>query len=701
MTLGPARPSAIAALRNVVLLGPTGSGKTTLAEQLIAISGAVPTPGSVDGADSILDADPAARRQRRSVELAVASLQFHDTLITLIDTPGYVDFLGEVRAGLRAADAALFVISALDGIDPATRALWDECEAMQMPRGVVITNLDDDDADFDETVAICHRMFTGGREVLPLHLPVLDDEGSFIGVLDLITNRIHEWSSAQRQERLAEPQHLDMTSTARAELVEGIAAESDDEQLMDLLLDGHDIDPDVLTNDLVRAINRGHFYPALAFSGENGFGGELILDLIARAFPSPLERAMPLITTAHGHAITPLLPDLDGPLCAEVIKTTTDQTLGRHSIVRVFSGRLPRESPLHIAGHFSNRPDRHDHDLTERDGALSLCIGSIRLPIESAIAGSIVAVTQLHRAETGDTISDVSNALLVEPWLMPEANLPIAITAADPADEQRLATALERLIAEDPSLKVSITEGQLTLWCLGESHAELAVARLHERFGVEIVAEELRISLRESFSSSTSGSGVVTDDKGAVLASCSIDIEALPSGAGIEVLNAIPDTPLVLAAAVERGVRQQLTRGGLAGYPTTDVRVRITAVAAPDGESSEPSLEAAGASAVLDAETKADKHLLEPHETVIVITPEEFADAITNDLKGKRGSIADRQINADGTVTLTATAPAAELFRFAIDIRSLSHGAGSFERQSAGFARVPRSTGLRLLPMID
>ncbi|MDP2012650.1 MAG: elongation factor G-like protein EF-G2, partial [Actinomycetota bacterium] len=374
---------------------------------------------------------------------------------------------------------------------------------------------------------------------------------------------------------------------------------------------------------------------------------------------------------------------------------------GRLSIVRVFSGRLPSDAQLHVAGHFSNRPDRHDHDLTEHDGTLSLSVGSIRRTIDSAIAGSIVTVTQLSRAETGDTISFTSNPLLVEPWLMPEANLPIAIAAAEPADERGLGTALERLIAEDPSLKVTTSQSQLTLWCLGESHADLAVERLRNRFGIEVAAQELRISLRECFSSPGSGTGLAKDEQDVALASCAIDIVPLATGAGIEIVNAlsVDASQIDLFSAAERGVRQQLAQGALGGYPTTDVQVVITDVAALASSCDEHSVEMAGAYAIADAETNTGKHLLEPHETLMITVPEEFADAITNDLKVKRGTITATQVHPDGTVTLTATAPAAELFRFAIDIRSLSHGAGTFVREAAGFARVPKRAGIRMLPM--
>lgn len=705
MMLGQAEPRGVAAIRNVVLVGPSGSGKTTLAEHLIASAGVTPVRGSVDAGTSTLDYEPAARRQKRSVALTVASFDYGDILINLLDTPGFVDYFGEVRAGMRAADAALFVISATDGIDAATRALWDECESIHMPRAIVVTNLDDDDSDFDETVAICHRMFVGGRDVLPLHLPVLDDDGSFIGVLDLITNRIHEWSTAEHQETSADPEHLSVTAEARADLIEGIAAESEDEALMDLIVSGEAVSAEVLTADLERAIARGHFHPVQAFSGANGIGAALILDLIARALPSPLERALPLVTSAQGDPISPLTADPDGPLCAEVIKTTTDPYLGKVSLVRVFSGRLPPDAPVHISGHFLDRGDRHDHDLTEREGHLSLVLGATHRPVQTAVAGSIVSVTRLSRAETGDTISYVTHPLLIEPWVMPVPGLPMAIAPTHVADEHRLTTALERLVAEDPSLRFELIEGQSALWCLGEAHAELALERLRERFDIEVTAEELKITMRETFVNAASGQGVLDEGPEDVgpYARCTIQIEPSEQGSGVAIINAIGGDALPhnLLAAVERGIRRRLAQGSLAGYPTTDVRVSIMACDVHPDRTTDHACERAGALAVADCEAQAVKHLLEPIETLTVHAPAEFADAISSDITGRRGRVTSTQFEPDGHVTVTATVPAQELSRYAIDIRSISHGTGSFTHAAAGFARVPKKTGIRLLPMLD
>ena len=702
MSDGTAEAGSVASIRNVVLVGPSGAGKTTLAERLLQAAGAVKRPGAVDSAGSVPGSDAPARLQRGSVSLSVASFPFGDAHITLLDTPGHGDFLGQVRAGLRGADAALFVVSSVDGIDAATRSLWDECESVSLPRAVIVTHLDLDDSDFDETVAVCHRMLTGGRAVLPVHLPVLDDDEVFAGVLDLVTSRIHEWTSAEEQVRDADPEHLGMTADARMDLLEGIIAESEDQTLMDRFIAGDDLPPEQLIEDLARAIARGHFHPVYAFSGASGIGAALVLELIAQAFPSPLERPLPTITTLAGQPTAPLTADPDGPLCAEVIQTTTDPQLGRESVVRVFSGRLPAEAPLHISGHFHERADLHDHDLTEWDATVSLMLGTARLPVRSAIAGSIVAVTGLGSAETGDTLSFRRQPLLMEPWRMPEPQLPVAITPASTADEARLRDALARLVAEDPTLRTEVSDGQLVLWCLGDAHAELAIDRLREQHGIETSHEQLRTRLRETFTvpapgDSRNASGTDADAR----AHCTVLVEPGEPGSGVEVNDATDARaiPHEHRTAVERGIRQQLTRGGLAGYPLTDVRVTIQALES-QGQAAETCV-TAGALAVRDALDHGELCLLEPLSALTVLVPSDFADAITSDLASRRGRVTAIEADDDGQMRISALVPEQELARYAIDVHAIAHGTAAHSRHPAGFTRMPRQTTRSLLPMAD
>ena len=327
-------PSSI---RNVALVGPAGSGKTTLMESLLHAAGVVVRRGSVADGSTVGDHDPVAVRQGRSVGLSVATVAWKGHVLHLIDTPGYADFTGELRAGLRAADAALFVVSSVDGIDGATARLWDECEFVGMPRAVVVTNLDKERADFDETVAVCQRVFTGGGGVQPLFLPVHGDDGVVAGFIDLLDEQIWDWSTGSAVVVEAEDRHRELIETERGSLIEGVVTESEDEDLMERFIGGEHVEIDQLTVDLEKAVARGHFHPVMGSAATAAnVGAELILDLVVRAFPSPLEHTLPVVTHIDGSPAEPITADPDGPLVAEVVKTTSDPYVGKVSIVRVF-----------------------------------------------------------------------------------------------------------------------------------------------------------------------------------------------------------------------------------------------------------------------------------------------------------------------------------------------------------------------------
>jgi elongation factor G len=683
-------------VRNVVLVGHSGAGKTTLAEALLAASGTIARAGSVTEGTTVGDHDPAAVRQQRSVSLSCMPLLHQDVKINLLDTPGYADFVGELRAGLRAADAALFVVSAVDGMDAATAALWDECAGVGMPRGVAITRLDHPRADFDETLAVCQEVF--GENVLPIYLPMLGDDGqSVAGLMGLITQRVYDYSAGSPA-TVQEPDaaHLPPIAEARNELIEGVIAESEDETLMDRYLAGEQIDPGVLIKDLETAVARGHFYPVIPVCAGTGVGLDVLLDGLVAGFPTPAEHDLPTVTGVDGSPRPPLTCDPAGPLVAEVVKTTVDRHVGRVSLVRVFSGTLRPDLTVHVSGHGLADRGHPDHDADERIAHVYVPLGAALREVPACVAGDICAITKSGSAETGDTISAKDTPLLVEPWVMPEPLLPVAIVAKSRADEDALAKNLARLVAGDPTLRLDRNPEthQLVLWCMGESHADVVLDRLRTG-GVELDTEPVKVALRETFGEPAQGHGRHVKQSGGhgQYAVCDITVEPLPRGSGFEFVDKVVGgaVPHNYIPSVEKGVRAQMDRGVVAGYPLVDIRVTLTDGKAHSVDSSDAAFQTAGALALREAAEKARLDLLEPVDEVQVRVLDEHVGAIMSDLSGRRGRVLGTEADPDseGRTLIRAEVPAAELLRYAVELRAMTSGAGTFRRTFARHDPMP------------
>ncbi|MFI2664809.1 elongation factor G-like protein EF-G2 [Micromonospora carbonacea] len=683
-------------VRNVVLVGHSGAGKTTLVEALLAATGTIGRAGSVAEGTTVCDHDPAAVRQQRSVSLACAPLVHQGVKINLLDTPGYADFVGELRAGLRAADAALFVVSAVDGMDATTAALWEECAAVGMPRAVAVTRLDHPRADFDEAVALCQRVF--GDNVLPLHLTMLGDDGeSVAGLLGLVTRRVLDYTAGlPAQVREPDPEHLPAIAESRNELIEGIIAESEDESLMDRYLAGEEIDTAVLVADLEKAVARGHFHPVLPVCAATGVGLDVLLDGLVSAFPSPLEHELPAVTGVDGSPRPPLACDPSGPLVAEVVRTTVDRHVGRVSLVRVFSGTLRPELTVHVAGHGMAERGHPDHDADERVGHVYTPLGASLREVGVCVAGDICAVTKSGSAETGDTISAKDDPLLVAPWEMPEPLLPVAVVARSRADEDALARNLARLVAGDPTLRLERNPEthQLVLWCMGEAHADVVLDRLRGG-GVELDTEPVRVPLRETLAGPAKGHGRHVKQSGGhgQYAVCDIEVEPLPRGAGFEFVDRVVGgaVPHQYVPSVEKGVRAQLERGLVAGHPVVDLRVTLVDGKAHSVDSSDAAFQTAGALALRDAAEKGQPVLLEPVDEVVVRVPGHTVGAVLGDLAGRRGRVlgTEHDPDAEGHALVRAEVPAVELLRYAVELRSLTSGTGTFRRRFARYDPAP------------
>ena len=679
VTPAPA-PREATRVRNVALVGRSGAGKTTLAEALLAATGAIARAGRVEDGTTCLDSDEVEVRQQRSVTLGVATVEHAGARITLLDTPGSPDFVGELRAGLRAADAALFVVSAVGGVDAATVQLWEECAAVGMPRAVVVTQLDRPRADVEETVRLCRQELGAG--VAPLHLVGRAPDGAVTGLVSLLEPHVED----------AEADRL------RAELIEGVIGESEDETLMDRYLAGEEVPVADLVADLETAVARGSFHPVLCAAPLAGVGVSELLDLLVSAFPCPCEHGCPPVTRPDGSPAPALSCDPAGPLVAEVVKTTTDPYLGRVSLLRVFSGTLTPDTPVHVSGHGGADRGHPDHDADERVGAVSSPLGAALRPVASAPAGDVCAVARLTSAETGDTLSSPGDPRLVSPWELPVPQHPVAVEAASRADEDRLGPALTRLGAEDPTLRVerSRQTGQLLLWCVGEAHGEVLLERLRTRHGVAVTTVPVRVPMVETLAGPARATGRLVKQSGGhgQYAVVVVEAEPGPPGSGIAFEQRVVGgaVPTQYHGSVEKGIRAQCARGVDADRPLVDVRFVLVDGKAHSVDSSDAAFQSAGALAVRELAAAAGTRVLEPWCEVEVVVPGAHVGAVMSDLSARRARVTgtDADPLRDRT-TVRAEVPEIELLGYAGALRSVSHGTGSFGRRPLGHEPAPAS----------
>ncbi|MCW2523748.1 MAG: elongation factor [Frankiales bacterium] len=653
------QPSAV---RNIAIIGHSGVGKTTLVEHLLSYAGMINRLGSIAEGTTVSDSDPVEVSQQRSVVLSACSLTWKGVLVNLLDTPGFGDFVGELRAGLRAADAVVFLVSAVDPLDETTLALWQECAALDLPRAVVINRLEMPQADFDTTLEAARGEYglLAGNAVVALAEPAADNS-AVVGLLE---------GNGERS----------------AALIEAIIAESEDETLLENYLDGAELDRSRLLADLHTAVGRGHLHPVLPVCTVSEVGLAELLDLIVDGLPSPAERPLPPAWTPVGGARPPLACDPEGPLAAEVVRTWADPYVGRVSLVRVFSGTLSADCPLHVTGRGAEERGHPDHDADEKPATL---LSTSLVPLERVVAGNICLLSRLGSAETGDTLCEPGRPLVLLPWELPAPLLPIAVAAGSREDEDRLAKALSRLSASDPAVRIdrNADTGQLVLWCLGDAHADVVLSRLRDA-GAMLAVEPVRIALRATFAAAGDGRGRHIKQSGGhgQYAVCAITVEPTPRGSGVTFVDKVVGgaIPRQFIASVEKGVRAQLAHGMADGIPLDDVQVTLTDGKAHSVDSSDAAFQAAGALAVTAAAAAARLQILEPIDEVEIRVGEHHIGAVLSDLSTRRARVTGTELiesNRPGARNVIhAEIPAIELVRYSTTLRGLTGGAGTFTR---------------------
>ena len=695
-------------VRNVVVVGPGGSGKTTVIETLLNTVGATTRVGRVEDGTTVMDFEDVEKRLQYSVNLSVASVDVTDSALVgdkgmvrlnLLDSPGNPDFVGELRAGLRGCDAALFVISASDGIDGATRRVWNECSDVGTPRAIVVTDVDEENADFSATLAELKEQFGSG--VHPLYLPYEAKDPKTAAIISVVQGKVMRGFGPNATFEDIPGDLADEVEELRGALIEDVITEAGNEELMERYLEGEEFNFEALADDLTTATTRAQFFPVLPMVATTGLGVKQLLRVICTGFPTPADHGLLKAYTPAGGDREVISHNADGPLIAQVIKTITDPFVGRISVVRMFSGVLKEDQVVHISGHAAGFAGRSaddswhvDHDEDEKIGALARPMGDTQVPIKEARAGEIVTIARLSKAETGDTISHPDDPAVVMTWDMPVPLFPTAIKAAKQADEGKLMQALQRLQAEDPSVHIEVhpTTGQLLMWTMGEQHFTVMQERLRARGGLEIETFPVQVPLKETLSGKSEVTGKHVKQSGGhgQYAVAELRFAPLPQGSGFEFVDEVVGgaVPKNYIPSVQKGIEAQMAKG-ITGYPMVDIQATLYHGKAHSVDSSDAAFQMAGSLGLQEAAKRSGITILEPIDSVEIVCDDDFVGNVMSDLSSRRGRLKGSEPAREGQTKITADVPAFELIRYATILRSLTRGTGSFTREYQGHEAAP------------
>lgn len=672
-------------VRNVALVGHNGSGKTSLAEALLFSTGATSRLGKVDDGSSVCDFEPEEIKYHMSISLALAPCSVDSVRLNIIDTPGFADFFGEVRAACSVVDLVVLVVSAVEGIEAQTEAAWALAEEMGLPRLVFVNKLDRERASFDRVLGELTDVFGAG--IAPLELPVGAESG-FRGIADLLTDTAIIYEDG-KPATVPIPDDLAATEhEVREQLVEGIVVGDDD--LMERYLEGDVPSSAELEKTLASGIAQGVVFPVVCGSALTGIGVDRLATLLSEIAPSPESR--PPVEVTSGDSVDEVLSDPAGPPVARVFKTVSDPYVGKISLLRVHSGTLKPDSIL---------TNTRTH-AEERLHVLQLLRGKEAHPAGSAAAGDIVAVPKLSDVATGDTLAPKGSSLSF-PVLDPEpVSLSIAIKPKSKGDEDKLMTSLHRLQEEDPALLVERMDEthQTLLRGTGETHLSVAAERLSRKFGVEVDTEEVLVPYRETITATSEAEGKYKKQSGGhgQFGVASIRIEPLGRGEGFEFVDQVVGgaIPRQYIPAVEKGIVEAMHQGGQLGYPVVDVRVTCLDGKHHPVDSSEMSFKMAGSLAFKEAMVKAGPVLLEPVSLVEVVVPASMQGSVLGDLNARRGRVqgTDTVGNAQKIVALV---PTGEIQRYAVDLRSLTGGRGRFRAEHDHYDVMPSNLVERMV----
>jgi len=671
------KPTTPDKIRNVALISHGGAGKTSLAEAMLFDAGAITRLGTVEAGTTALDWDPDEHRRTQSINLAVASLEHDGTRITIVDTPGYADFQADVVEALAAVDAAIVVVDASAGVEVGTEEVWRLAEERGLPRMIFINKMDRENANYDATLDALKARF--GAKIAPVYLPI-GSADSFRGYVDVIEEHANVYEGGKPKEVPIPPELEGIEHTRRDALVEAAAEASD--ELMMKYLEGEPFSDEEIEAAVHKGTREGSVVPVFVGSATQNIGVRELLSMIVKHIPSPAE--VGTRRTADGKEIA---PDPSGPFVAQVFKATADPFVGRLTYFRVVSGTLSGQ------GHVYNATRREE----ERIGNLLSVHGKDTETLTKVGPGDIAAVAKLNSTHAGDTlVADKSGAVELASLSFPAPSLQVAIEPESKADLDKLGQALHRLEEEEPSVRIHREDGtgETILTAMGDAHVDVIVDRLKRKFGASVKTATPRVPYRETIRQAARIDNKYKRQTGGHGQYGHVVIEFAPAemGTGFAFGDRIVGgvVPKQYIPAVEKGLREAMSEGVLAGYPVVDLQATLVDGSYHTVDSSEMAFKVAASQALKKAFDAASPALLEPILEVDIVVPDEYMGDVMGQITSKRGHVLGMD-SLEGMQHLRAQVPQAEMFHYATELRSITQGRGRFSWKLDHYAEVPHN----------